>query len=232
MAHIKLCTNSDNLLTRQTTSPPPKSTRPYIAKKVKALSWYTYIGKDIATAKCLCCKINSITQMEFDCGHIIALSRGGTNSIDNIRPICAACNKSMGTQSMVDFALAHHFGPIRDKPAAQKQGLVKVDLSNIVSWNEANQLAQQHNARLPTSAELKDLGVNAGSRDMWMPAINVGGNINEWVQIGKHTVSRYSYHIPNYGPPAWGLDNSNHAFRPRPGDPINYIYIIKGFVLE
>ena len=50
-----------------------------------------------------CCKHQDIRQIEFHCGHIIAEKNGGTTTIQNLRPICAQCNLSMGTKDMNEF---------------------------------------------------------------------------------------------------------------------------------
>jgi hypothetical protein len=70
---------------------------------------------------CLCCASEPITVKNFDIGHVVAFSRGGSNEIGNLRPvscrqaggaervelrsapICGHCNNSMGTQHMGDY---------------------------------------------------------------------------------------------------------------------------------
>ena len=74
-----------------------------IPKILKTHVWYTHIGKQIGMTKCLCCNRNEITQMEFDCGHIIAEKKGGPTNIENLLPICSKCNKSMRTMNMNEF---------------------------------------------------------------------------------------------------------------------------------
>ena len=44
-----------------------------------------------------------LTINEFDLGHVNAVSMGGDDTIDNLRPICALCNKSMGNQNLLEF---------------------------------------------------------------------------------------------------------------------------------
>jgi 5-methylcytosine-specific restriction endonuclease McrA len=51
----------------------------------------------------MCCKHEDIRQIEFHCGHIIAEANGGQTNIDNLRPICAQCNLSMGKMNMNVF---------------------------------------------------------------------------------------------------------------------------------
>ena len=71
-----------------------------IPKKVKDDSWDTYIGKEIAVAPCLCCRTTNIGAKDFIAGHIISEFNGGLITVDNIVPICSACNLSMGSKNM------------------------------------------------------------------------------------------------------------------------------------
>jgi hypothetical protein len=80
-----------------------KPKRKAVPKVVKDQSWAKWIGDDIAKAKCLCCGIHEIKMNSFHCGHVLAVVNGGKTSVDNLRPICAACNLSMGTENLEDF---------------------------------------------------------------------------------------------------------------------------------
>lgn len=81
-----------------------------IPKPLKDLVWETYVGNDIATTKCLCCENNEIRMNNFHCGHVIADSKGGEMTVENLRPICATCNASMKTEHMFDFKKRCGFG--------------------------------------------------------------------------------------------------------------------------
>jgi len=74
-----------------------------IPKSLRIKVWNTYIGEDIGKIKCLCCNTIDITQSIFECGHIIAEAKGGETSLENLRPICSTCNKSMKTINMNDY---------------------------------------------------------------------------------------------------------------------------------
>lgn len=74
-----------------------------IPKVVKDLSWSKWVGDDISKTKCLCCGINEIKMNSFHCGHVMAEANGGKTTVDNLRPICAACNSSMGTENLDVF---------------------------------------------------------------------------------------------------------------------------------
>ena len=75
----------------------------HIPKSLKKLVWDTYIGRDIGIAKCLCCKNQEIRQIEFHCGHIVSRATGGQTILENLKPICAQCNLSMGKMNMDEF---------------------------------------------------------------------------------------------------------------------------------
>jgi len=74
-----------------------------ISATIKRLVWNTNIGEEIGKAKCLCCKSTDITQLSFNCGHIIAEANGGETIVSNLKPICQNCNSSMGTKNLNDF---------------------------------------------------------------------------------------------------------------------------------
>ena len=44
---------------------------------------------------CLCCGVSG----ELTRDHVVPLSKGGSNTIDNIQPLCQGCNSSKGTKS-------------------------------------------------------------------------------------------------------------------------------------
>lgn len=80
-----------------------------IPKKVKVDVWNAYIGQNIPVHKCICCKTVLITNTSFEVGHVIAEANGGTSTIMNLRPICSACNTSMGTRDMREYVLAYGY---------------------------------------------------------------------------------------------------------------------------
>lgn len=99
-----------------------------IPKKIKELVWNNLIGHDIATSMCTCCGKPPIKNTEFHCGHVIAEANGGTLDITNLRPICAGCNLSMGTQNMDDFKKVFGLGK-KEKKSSDRfiAGLKKTD---------------------------------------------------------------------------------------------------------
>ncbi len=58
--------------------------------------WNVYVGSKIKESVCFCCRSETISCVNFDCGHIQAKSKNGENRLHNLRPICGHCNSSMG----------------------------------------------------------------------------------------------------------------------------------------
>jgi len=65
--------------------------------------WLLYLGDRVFKQKCTVkwCE-NQITPFSFEVGHNIPESKGGTIDIDNLRPICYKCNRSMGDDYTID----------------------------------------------------------------------------------------------------------------------------------
>ena len=83
--------------------------RKKIPSSIRTLVWNKYIAADVAQSDCFCCRTAKISVRSFDCGHVIAEAKGGDLTINNLRPICKDCNKSMGTRSMNEFT-KEYFG--------------------------------------------------------------------------------------------------------------------------
>ena len=73
-----------------------------ISAAVRNGVWEEYIGKS-TEALCFCCGYENISRGNFECGHIVSEKEGGKATIQNLRPICSLCNKSMGKHNMMEF---------------------------------------------------------------------------------------------------------------------------------
>lgn len=80
----------------------PKVTKKAIPKVMRIAVWDKYIGSDQRKGSCHVCKKEILIEM-FECGHIVAESTGGETTLENLRPLCSLCNKSMQTRNMNDF---------------------------------------------------------------------------------------------------------------------------------
>jgi hypothetical protein len=77
-----------------------------IPKTIKNKVWDKYIGKEKGIGDCYVCS-GEIDSKNFECGHIVAESKGGKQTLENLRAICSCCNKSIGTMNMDVFKLEY-----------------------------------------------------------------------------------------------------------------------------
>jgi 5-methylcytosine-specific restriction endonuclease McrA len=73
-----------------------------IPKALKEQVWLKYNGRNY-DAKCNVpwCQ-NMITVYDHESGHVIPHSKGGLTILENLRPICSRCNKSMSDNYTID----------------------------------------------------------------------------------------------------------------------------------
>ena len=80
-----------------------KQRKKRIPKNKRNEVWRTYNG-DNMVATCFCCSLVNMNALgSWECGHVNSEANGGDLSIQNLRPICSGCNKSMGTKNMFDY---------------------------------------------------------------------------------------------------------------------------------
>ena len=105
-----------------------------IPKKIRQLVWNTHIGEEIGKHPCMCCRATDITQMNFQCGHIVSEYNGGKCTINNLVPICNLCNTSMGRTNMDIFMTQHGLDASNIKRIIKKKKVsenVDKDTKNI-----------------------------------------------------------------------------------------------------
>ena len=71
--------------------------------------WTTYINENNRKGKCFCCRKEDITTANFECGHVISRALGGADTLENLRPLCSQCNKSMSSKLMHEFIKQYGF---------------------------------------------------------------------------------------------------------------------------
>ena len=69
-----------------------------IPKRIRELVWTTYNSETFAHKCFVTWCDNNINVFNFQVGHDIPESKGGTLDIDNLKPICGNCNLSMGNK--------------------------------------------------------------------------------------------------------------------------------------
>jgi hypothetical protein len=79
-----------------------RSKKERIPATVRNIVWVTHFQTS-KKGNCWLCKVEDISSANFECGHVVSEKNGGKPTIDNLRPICSFCNKSVGTMNMEDF---------------------------------------------------------------------------------------------------------------------------------
>jgi hypothetical protein len=93
--------------TNNTTTTNTATINNTINKAIRKLVWHYWIGQERGIAKCWCCNVTDISPFEFECGHVQARSKGGLDTVENLRPICGLCNRSMGNKNLIEFQKIH-----------------------------------------------------------------------------------------------------------------------------
>ncbi len=78
---------------------PNKKTIP---KALREQVWKKYIGSNFEGKCFISWCANRINVFDFEVGHNIPESKGGATTLQNLRPICSRCNKSMGNKYTID----------------------------------------------------------------------------------------------------------------------------------
>jgi len=97
-----------------------KRERKKLPKDVRDQVWDRYIGATKTTGKCYCCRWRPITYRDFEVGHNKSKFEGGRDHINNLRPICKGCNRSMGTKS-IEWYKNKYYGKKKPKKRAVKK---------------------------------------------------------------------------------------------------------------
>lgn len=79
----------------------PKKTRKTISKGLKTDLWDKYYPGKLIGPCYVCTK--DIDARSFEAGHVIPFAKGGSDTIDNLRPICGKCNKSMSDTELYEY---------------------------------------------------------------------------------------------------------------------------------
>jgi 5-methylcytosine-specific restriction endonuclease McrA len=64
---------------------------------------------DSTNGKCYCCR-QPLRITDFECGHIIAVTIGGSNVPENLQPVCRQCNRDMGIMNLDTYRDLLEFG--------------------------------------------------------------------------------------------------------------------------
>lgn len=69
--------------------------------KIRLECWEMENGKSLE-GKCWCCSA-PLGFQEFEAGHLVAVAKGGKNTLSNLKPVCKTCNNNCRTKNMIDY---------------------------------------------------------------------------------------------------------------------------------
>lgn len=84
-------------------------------------------------ALCYCCGIRWISMENFTAGHIRARTKGGSITLDNLRPICQVCDREMGTADMGQFIKAHGYNSLGSRDPKVMSNIKSEETTSIKS---------------------------------------------------------------------------------------------------
>lgn len=102
--HSKYRIDVDNLDTKNV----PLSQRKKVLSTTRDAVWYKYVDRSTNMARCFCCRI-FVSSDNWQCSHIIAEARGGSNTIENLRICCKRCNAEMGEMNLYVYCVSKGF---------------------------------------------------------------------------------------------------------------------------
>ena len=84
-----------------TAKAPKGSGRKPIPREIRYAVWTQY-HQDHEEGICYCCG-TAIRHRGWHCAHVISDAKGGSTTVDNLRPTCQHCNLSMGDQNLYAY---------------------------------------------------------------------------------------------------------------------------------
>ena len=85
----------------------PSVRRRQIPQSVRVSVWDREFGAHARVGKCTVCR-RPIDLFSFQAGHIVSQAAGGSDALNNLTPLCAACNQSMGAENLNEFRARYY----------------------------------------------------------------------------------------------------------------------------
>jgi 5-methylcytosine-specific restriction endonuclease McrA len=95
-----------------------------IPKTIRNQVWRRFCGNQL-DAKCFCCD-QSLAYESWEAGHVVSEAKGGTTNVENLRPICLSCNRSMGKKHMFEFMKEYQLSGLKNIKEYQLSGLKNI----------------------------------------------------------------------------------------------------------
>jgi len=76
-------------------------------RKLRKDVWIRYNGNQFEAPCYVCTKM--VDAHSFEAGHIVSLHNGGLTELENLRPLCKVCNRSMSARNMDEFVINYGY---------------------------------------------------------------------------------------------------------------------------
>lgn len=134
-----------------------------IPQHIRMESWNRYIGKYVGCLLCPYCHTNEITQFCFEAGHIVSEFEGGEATVNNLRPICGLCNKSLKTKTL---ELARYQVVLSSPAQTDEKTVQSLDIRRLE--NMIGDLTQKVGELTKKLEEVKPLEADATKYKWWI----------------------------------------------------------------
>ena len=119
-----------------------------VPPQLRRLVWEKYMkDPNKSSGPCFVCGTN-IHLLQFECGHVISYADGGPLTVENLRPICGSCNKSMGAKNLYEYKEVFFTSEKRVKKKKSVDeitlGVVKLSLEPVPTLRIESLMGCQH----------------------------------------------------------------------------------------
>lgn len=73
-----------------------------ITSKLRLSIWNRYFNDKVKSI-CSCCEIGKISIFNFNIGHLVPISKDGTDDIENLIPLCHHCYSNVGDYTIDEY---------------------------------------------------------------------------------------------------------------------------------
>ena len=106
--HLDLLAKFTGQILANMKAPQKGGAKKRIPAALRKQVWNHYVGAPKGQTLCLVCKHNTIDKLGFEAGHVVPECLGGPTTLENLRPICGDCNRSMGSQHMNSYSIQYY----------------------------------------------------------------------------------------------------------------------------
>jgi hypothetical protein len=143
--------------------------RSSIPKARRDQLWIKHFGTSYS-GQCLICEKEFTIVDNWEAGHVVPSSKGGSDNLDNLRPICRDCNRSMGCTNMITWAKHHYpnnkIDTLPSNPTTIPSNHIITPSNPIITPSNIIIIPSNPNTIAPTIQHFILRSLNASDRDI------------------------------------------------------------------